>query len=207
VIGLRTRNTTKLPAAAAIVALAVTPAVHAHHSAGMFELLTAIWLEGTVVRFDRINPHSIIAVEERPTDGQSRRWAVEGPDPGQLNRRGIPLDFLQVGDQVKVCGFPVKEEFLGRYASRDTDGVPRRYVHGHLIVRNKQKSVWGSYGTFGECIRTSNEPRQEWVEFLNSDPRVQQNWCAQRSRLPIRATPSLKALVEEITALVSPPCA
>ena len=173
----------------------------------MFELLSPMWLEGTVVRFDRINPHSIIAVEERTTDGQSRRWSVEGPDPGQLNRRGIPLDFLKVGDVVKVCSFPLKEEFLGRYSPRDSDGVPRRFVHGHVLSRNGQKSMWGSYGTFGECVRTSNEPRQAWVEFLNSDPQIQQNWCTQRSRLPIQSAPSLKALVDEITALLSRPCA
>jgi len=50
---------------------------------------TPIWVDAVVVRFDRINPHSIAMLEERTKDGQVRRWAVEGPDPGQMDRRGI----------------------------------------------------------------------------------------------------------------------
>ena len=58
----------------------------------MFEVLSPVWLEGTVLRFDRIFPHSIITMEERTKDGQIRRWAVEGPDPGRLGRQGIAIE-------------------------------------------------------------------------------------------------------------------
>jgi hypothetical protein len=80
----------------AMAAISVAPVtvVQAHHSSGMFELTNSSWVQGTIVRFDRINPHSIVTLEEKTRDGQVRRWAVEGPDAGQLQRRGVALDFL-----------------------------------------------------------------------------------------------------------------
>lgn len=72
---------------AAAISLACVTALQAHHPSMMFELTNPIWVHGTVVRFDRINPHRIITLEEKTKDGEVRRWAVEGPDGGQLNRR------------------------------------------------------------------------------------------------------------------------
>src|SRR5690606_20450727 len=79
-------------------------AARAHHSGSMYEA-TAIWIEGTVVRYAGVNPHSITILEERGADGQVLRWAVEGP-PGQaeLDRRDVP----QVGDVLRFCAFPYK---------------------------------------------------------------------------------------------------
>jgi hypothetical protein len=31
----------------------------------MFVLTAPVWVQGTVVRFDRVNPHSIVTVEDR----------------------------------------------------------------------------------------------------------------------------------------------
>lgn len=87
---------------AAAISLACATALQAHHSSGMFELTSAIWVQGTIVRFDRVNPHGIVTLEEKTRDGQVRRWAIEGPDAGQLTRRGIALDFLKAGDVVRL---------------------------------------------------------------------------------------------------------
>jgi len=109
---------------AAAISLACATALQAHHSSGMFELTSAIWVQGTIVRFDRVNPHGIVTLEEKTRDGQVRRWAIEGPDAGQLNRRGIALDFLKAGDVVSFCGFPMKAEWLTQRSSVGADGVP-----------------------------------------------------------------------------------
>ena len=60
----------------------------AHHSLANHDQ-TAVRLKGTIVQIHLINPHSIIYVEEKNTDGQIiRRWAVEGPSVVQLRRQG-----------------------------------------------------------------------------------------------------------------------
>ena len=196
----------KLQATAVVTwALVCASALQAHHSASMFED-TPIWVDAVVVRFDRINPHSITMLEERTRDGQVRRWAVEGPDPGQMDRRGIARDILKAGDVVRFCGFPPRDESRFLRTSQGTDGEPRRFLHGHVLVKNGQKSMWGSYGTLGRCIMSSGEPRQAWVDFLNSDARVQGTWCAQRVRPAVREDASSRAFVEEMTRLLSRPC-
>jgi hypothetical protein len=53
---------------------------------------------------------------------------------------------------------------------------------------------------------SSGEPRQAWVDFLNSDARVQGTWCAQRVRPAVREDASSRAFVEEMTRRLSRPC-
>lgn len=192
-------------AAAMISALASAGSLQAHHSASMFDV-TPIWLEGTVVRFDRINPHSIVTVEEKTSDGQVRRWIVEGPSPGQLNRAGIALDFLKTGDLVRVCVFPMREEFLHLRPAQSTVGVPARFVHGHMLEMKGKKSMWGSYGSLTECIRSSGEPRQPWLDFLNSDTRAHDMWCQERRRTSIQSTPLVADYFEEVDGQLTHPC-
>jgi hypothetical protein len=50
---------------------------------------TAVWIQGTVVRFEHKNPHTIITLEDRSEDGQVREWSVEGPGQSRLDRFGI----------------------------------------------------------------------------------------------------------------------
>jgi hypothetical protein len=86
----------------AIAMLASVSAVQAHHTGSMYEQ-SPIWIKGTVVRFDRTNPHSIITLEDRNADGQVRRWAVEGPAQTQLDQMGIAEDLPRVGDVLQFC--------------------------------------------------------------------------------------------------------
>ena len=48
----------------------------AHHSLAPFDVSAPLWIKGTVVRFERVNPHSLIFVDAKLPDGQVRRWAV-----------------------------------------------------------------------------------------------------------------------------------
>ena len=194
-----------ITAAAALSAACVT-VLQAHHSSGMFELTNPIWVQGVVMRFDRINPHSIVTLEEKTKEGQVRRWGIEGPDATQLDRRGIKPDFIKAGDVVRLCTFPMKQEHLSQRLTQGADGVPQRWVHGHVVIRNGQKSMWGSYGTLSTCIRSSDEPRESWVAVLNSDLRIQETWCVQRGRKPNQDSESLRVFVEEVTRLLNRPC-
>ena len=100
-----------------LVALVSAGSVLAHHSLANFDTTKAIRVKGTVVRFHKINPHSFIYVEEKSADGQTRRWAGEGPGVLQLDRRGVAEDFLKPGDEVEVCGYAHKENVIWQIAS------------------------------------------------------------------------------------------
>jgi hypothetical protein len=80
-----------------LVALVSTASVLAHHSLANHDTTKAVRVKGTIVQVNLINPHSFIYLEEKTTEGQIRRWAVEGPSTIQLQRMGIAVDALKPG--------------------------------------------------------------------------------------------------------------
>jgi Family of unknown function (DUF6152) len=190
----------------AIAMLASVSAVQAHHAGSMYEQ-SPIWIKGTVVGFDRTNPHSIITLEDRSADGQVRRWAVEGPAQFQLDRMGFAEDFPRVGDVLQFCSFPYKPEHLARFRSQDPDGVPRQLIEGHVMVMpDGAKQFWDPHGIIGACIQSSDDSRKSWLEFLNSNPRAREAWCQQRGSQATQSTTSSRELVDEIDRWIDKPC-
>ena len=74
---------------AVLVTLVSAGSLLAHHSLTNYDTTKAVRVKGTIVQFHQINPHSFIYLEEKSTDGETRRWAVEGPSVLQLNRSGL----------------------------------------------------------------------------------------------------------------------
>ena len=70
------------------VVLVSAGSLAAHHSLSQFDTTTAVTVKGTIVRFELVNPHSILFVDQKGEDGQIQRWAVEGPGVTQLNENG-----------------------------------------------------------------------------------------------------------------------
>lgn len=192
--------------AAAIAALTCVGPLQAHHSIGMFDVSTPIWVKGTVVRYERVNPHAMITLEEAREDGRVQRWTVEGPAPRLVDLRGSGPDFLHVGDVIEVCAFALKKDPSARREYRDADGSSARFVHGHVLVMpDGRMRLWGSYGKLGECISSTDERRESWLRFLNTGPMAREVWCSQR-KAAIQSTASSRAFVEEINALMTHPC-
>ena len=135
-----------------VVALASAGPLPAHHSLAQFDLTTPIWLQGIVVGFERINPHSIVIVERVQDDGQVQRWSVAGPDVRQLDRRRIGQDFLQAGDVVEFCGFALKESVASQRPS-SSGSLAGQIMNGHLLVMpDGQKHFWSDYGQLHKCV-------------------------------------------------------
>jgi hypothetical protein len=203
--------------ASALAALACAGSLQAHHSGYMYET-TSVWVKGTVVRFEHVNPHTIITLEDRTEDGQVRRWAVEGPGRSQVDRIGIGMDLPKVGDVIEFCAFAYKPaaelsrmfpgvDFSVQRSSPATDGSSPQFVAGHVLVMpDGEKRLWEPHGVISECIRSSDNQRQSWLDFLNSDPRVRRAWCEQRVYEDIQSTASLRELVEEINSSIDNPC-
>ena len=71
----------------------------AHHSfAPTFDADKVVRLKGVVTRFEWVNPHSYIIVDLKGADGKTDQWALEGPAPNQLTRRGYDMTSIKPGD-------------------------------------------------------------------------------------------------------------
>lgn len=88
-----------LPFALAAVALLSVPA-SAHHSQAMFDTSQEMLVEGTVVRFDWVNPHMYLIVETIGPDGQPALVEGEGLGITQALVDGLNRDALQPGTPV-----------------------------------------------------------------------------------------------------------
>jgi len=204
--------------AAALVALTWAISLQAHHSDSMYDPTRPIWVQGTVVRLEGIDPHTITTLEERREGGQVRRWAVEGPGESQLDRLGVRLAVPHVGDAIEFCAFPYKSAaelsriFPGVDFSRlrslrtDDESLPQS-VWGHVMVTpDGGRRLWNQHGILSACMRSSDESRQSWVDFLESSASVRMAWCQQRGYAHVRSTASLSEYVEEINGLINDPC-
>ena len=139
---------------AVFVALISTGSVLAHHSLASFDTTQPVRVKGTIVKFHQINPHSFIYLEEKGTDGQSRRWAIEGPSIVQLKRSGFSEDVLKPGTVVEVCGYLPKEALMWQIASADptATSLAGRLINAELLVMpDGKEQSWGDYG-FHKCF-------------------------------------------------------
>lgn len=179
--------------AAAVAAVVFAASLQAHHANSSIDLATPIWVKATVVRFDRINPHTIIELDEI-VGGDVRRWRIEGPFLARLQRLGVDAQLFEAGDVIEACGFPLKD------AAPDA-----RLIHGHvLVLPNGQLRSWGPYGKMQNCLRPGDDPKR-WHELMQSDPLAREAWCDKaRAAIPTRA--ESRALVDEIDAALAQTC-
>ena len=125
------------------VALVLTSAssLAGHHSLIQFDTTTGVTLKGTVVRFERVNPHSVLFIDEKSNDGEVRRWAIEGPSLYQLARMVIEKDALKAGDVIEACGYLLKE------GTQTPKSMSRPFLTGEMLVMpDGRKQSWLDYG-------------------------------------------------------------
>jgi hypothetical protein len=141
----------------AVAVLAWPGALTAHHSLVQFDTTTPVWVKEAVVRFDLVQPHVRFFLDQTREDGQTQRWAVDGPPSNNLTRMGIGQDFLKAGDVIEVCGFVLKEEAASRralpQASSKVNVLSGRPLSGHLLVMpNGKRQYWSDYGVLEKCL-------------------------------------------------------
>ena len=99
-----------LAASVAMLATGMVTSASAHHSfAAEFDRNKRVHLEGVVVEFQWVNPHSWLIVDAEMEDGTVERWAIEGGAPSALLRRGWTRDTLPAGTRVIVDGAQAKD--------------------------------------------------------------------------------------------------
>lgn len=137
-----------LTASTLVLAIATVGSLAAHHSLGNHDTTTPVRVKGSVIKFQPLNPHSFIFVEQTNADGSRQRWAVEGPGATQLARRGMGMDVLKPGDTLEVCGYVPKERTIWQLAgtSPDSVSISGRLITAELIVMPDGKELgWGDY--------------------------------------------------------------
>jgi uncharacterized protein DUF6152 len=120
-------------------------AVFAHHSfAGEFDNTIALTLHGVVTSVEMINPHSFIYLDVK-TDGAVERWALEGPGPTLILRRGLDLKLIKAGDELGACGYPAKSDVVPTRTEPATAKAARKLQAAVLMMPNREQLLWNNY--------------------------------------------------------------
>ena len=110
--------------------LAVTP-MKAHHAfSAEFDIGKPIKLQGTLTKWEMINPHSWFHIDVKDEDGKMVPWMIEGGSPNQLIKAGVTKSTLAIGTELIIEGYQAKDrsnKAVGRNLTL-TDG--RRVILG-----------------------------------------------------------------------------
>ena len=105
--------------AALVVTAGVPLCASAHHSfAAEFDASKVVHLEGVVVQFSWVNPHSWIYMDVKKPDGTLEHWKIEGGAPSLLLRRGWNKNTIQAGVKVVVNAYQARDGAF-RASARD----------------------------------------------------------------------------------------
>src|SRR5688572_19853323 len=95
---------------AGIAMLLGTAQVWAHHAfAAEFDVNKPLKLQGTLLKWEMVNPHSSFHVAVKEPDGKVTTWKVEGGSPNQLIRMGVTKTTLPIGTELLVDGYQAKD--------------------------------------------------------------------------------------------------
>jgi Family of unknown function (DUF6152) len=110
------RTKTPLLSSLALVLLAPCSALAHHSAAGRFDTGSIMEVEGEITAVHWRSPHIELTLDALDEAGAHVTWYLEGAAPSTLARSGLLADTLEIGDRIRVAGWPPvtdkKEMFL-----------------------------------------------------------------------------------------------
>jgi len=81
----------------------------AHHSSSVYDNTRLVTLQGTVAKFEFINPHTIIRLDVKDAEGTVEQWAAGGGAVIIMRRIGWTPNYIKPGEKLIISGFPMKD--------------------------------------------------------------------------------------------------
>jgi hypothetical protein len=94
----------------AVVTLALSAPLFAHHGSAAFDTTKKLVLKGTVVSWMWSNPHCLLQFDVTGDDGKVTHWVGETQNPVTMVNGGWSKFSFKPGDKVTVTIQPVKTE-------------------------------------------------------------------------------------------------
>jgi hypothetical protein len=93
----------------AVLMSVVAPAAAHHSFAVFFDDTKSVTVTGSVTEFRFTNPHAIIEIARKTSQGQVETWRAETNAVTLLRRRGWTAESLKAGDMVTIDGWPSRD--------------------------------------------------------------------------------------------------
>jgi hypothetical protein len=165
---------TKALSFAGLVGIALLPSLgRAHHSYSEYDDKKSVEVEGTLVEVSWRNPHARIVVESVDATGARVTWEVESAGLNNFTRMNVPLEIFEVGDTVKIAGWPSKRSSVRMYGTNLLADDGRE-----LVMWRYSKPLWSTkslgYGSDFSLFETGESSAsttlfRTWVSDLD-DP-------------------------------------
>jgi hypothetical protein len=82
----------------------------AHHAfSAEFDVNKPIKLQGTLTKWEMVNPHSWFHIDVKGPDGKVSPWLVEGGSPNQLIRMGVTKNTVPAGTALTIEAYQSKD--------------------------------------------------------------------------------------------------
>ena len=96
-----------------VAALMVSAPAWAHHGETNYDTEKLVTVKATVTKFEFINPHAQIYLEDKNEKGETENWTCEARSPAMLVRNGgWDKTTLKPGDVITAIGFRAKNGAL-----------------------------------------------------------------------------------------------
>jgi hypothetical protein len=94
--------------AIALLSIAGSTSLSAHHGSASFETTKDVTLKGTVTEWLWANPHCFLKVDVKDETGAVKNWNLELGNPTDISSRGYRRNLFKAGDTVTVVIQAVK---------------------------------------------------------------------------------------------------
>jgi len=211
-------------ALAVFMSIALSSAAFAHHGfAAHYDPDRMIRIEGTVRRFDFINPHGLLFIDSVNEAGEPVVYRCDLQAAVQLVRRGVDATLFTVGDAIVVEGYPARRDPYGcefgtgyladgsSFTMRSTDEARTQFAANRetRLAPGSARSIFGTWirpGMFGDAsgrgpttgtdsITAAGEAARAAFDPATDNPAI---YCSAGSPVWVWGPPGLATSISEV---------